>query len=674
MIVSWNWLKEYVELGMSVDELTDKLTMSGLNLEGVDTLDDDTAIDLEVTSNRPDCLGHVGVAREISVLFDLSLNIPVAKPSPTGEKTADLISVTNECEDLCPQYLARVIQGVKVGPSPDWLQTRLKSVGIESINNVVDVTNYVLMETGQPLHAFDLDKLAGGKIIVRRATEKEKFLAINHSEYELDSEMCVIADEKSPVALAGVMGGAESEIGDQTVNLLIETANFAPLSVRSTARKLSLHSDSSYRFERGVDVQQLDYVSQRCCELILQVAGGTLSNGGELAGNIPPNERPAITLRFDQVPRLLGIDVTDDECCSILETLGVMPVGKATAESGDFMPPSWRRDLTREVDLIEEIARIHGYENIPEDAYVPLTFSQKTTRDRVLDKVCACLTAFGFSESITLSFVDKELAEMFRPRGDNPFLYVDHATRRKENLLRQSLVPSLLRSRRENERQSSFDADLFEIAKVYLRAEPGQPEVDVEPTVIGLVSGLSFAEAKGVIERLLRSINSQVELKTSGCNLPEFVPGRGAEVFVNDRLWGWLGELDRSVTDRLDLRDACVVAELDLSLLIDLADLTPQSRSLPQFPAISRDLNLILDESTNWDELASVIRESAGPLLESVSFGSQYRGEQIDVNKKSYVVTLNFRADDRTLTHNDVEEVQKQVLSACESQLAVVLR
>ena len=269
MIVSWDWLLEYVKPTASAAEVADKLMMTGLNLEGIEDVGDDLAIDLEVTSNRPDCLGHIGVAREISVCFGDELTIPTARPAESGGPVSEATSVTIECDDVCPRYIARVINGVKVGPSPAWMQNRLATIGIAPINNIVDITNYVLMECGQPLHAFDFDKLAGSRIVVRRAKDGEKIEAIDHKEYKLTSDMCVIADAEKPVAIGGVMGGAGTEIGNGTTSVLVEVADFAVKSIRGTARELNLHSDSSFRFERGIDAEQLDWASRRCCELIL---------------------------------------------------------------------------------------------------------------------------------------------------------------------------------------------------------------------------------------------------------------------------------------------------------------------------------------------------------------------------------------------------------------------
>src|SRR5436190_1810774 len=394
MIVSWNWLNDFVPLKMTPAELVERLMMAGLNHESTEQLGNDYAIDLEVTSNRPDCLGHIGIAREASVLFDLRLHFSDAdltkasKPAPTDEpqRIADnLRNYTNidvACPELCPRYNARVIRGVKVANSPSQMAMRLAAIGQPVINNIVDITNYVLMECGQPLHAFDFQKLAGRKIIVRRATSGEQFHAIDHKIYTLDSEMCVIADAEHPVALGGVMGGANTEVSPTTTDVLIEAAQFAPLSIRSTARKLKLHSPSSYRFERGTDPEMVDWASRRACELILKHAGGELVEGVIDVGP-PRKRRPAITLRLGQLKRIIGIDIPPEAVRKMLIALGCLEQSAGNAEI-ITVPPSWRRDLEREIDLVEEIARIHGYDKIPEDASVPMAASHRPSSDRVL--------------------------------------------------------------------------------------------------------------------------------------------------------------------------------------------------------------------------------------------------------------------------------------------------
>ena len=692
MLVSWDWLRQYVTLDVSVEELTERLTMSGLNLEEFHAVGNDTCIDLEVTSNRPDCLGHLGVAREAAVLFGQTLKVPAALPKSGTSPVTAVTSVAIECPDLCSQYQARIIRGAKVGPSPAWLQQRLATVGIASINNIVDITNYVLMECGQPLHAFDFDRLHGKKIIVRRAKPGEKLQAIDHKEYVLTPEMCVIADADHPVALAGVMGGAETEITTATKNILIESALFAPLSIRETSRRLKLHSDSSYRFERVLDPHGPDWASRRCCELILELAGGELLDGTVFAGTQPPAECDPITLRFAQIKRILGIEVPSNEAVRILESLGLKLVGRdaagcpektdgqecpsyeATGETATFVPPSNRRDLTREIDLIEEVARIHGYDKIRDDVSVPLCRSSQSLRDRVTDRVCDVLTASGFYEAITLSLVSERDHKLFNPRGDLPPLSIDHPDFRQASLLRHSLVPSLMVSRRENERRGSFGAQFFEIAAVYLSTDKSLPQSQSEPMLIGLVSGRPFAEMKGVVEQLAARINPSAKVTCEPSSLPQFIPGRGAEVFLNGQSWGWLGELDRSVSDQLDLRDAVSVAELDVSVLEAHANLVPKFQPLPQYQGSSRDLNFVLDDQVTWSSLAETVRCAAGPLLESVGFGGQYQGKQIPNGKKSYLVTLMYRSPERTLTSDEVEAAQQSVIATCQSQLGATLR
>jgi phenylalanyl-tRNA synthetase beta chain len=684
MIVSWEWLREYVALDAPVEDFLARLTMAGLNIESQKPVGDDRAINVEVTSNRPDCLGHIGVAREAAVLFGRSHKVPDANPKTATAKTVDMASVAVECPDLCPQYFARVIRGVKVGPSPAWLRKRLETIGLASINNVVDVTNYVLMECGQPLHAFDLDRLHGRRIIVRQAKPGEKIVAINQRTYELQPGTCVIADADHPVAVGGVMGGLETEIGPTAKNVLIEAANFAPQSIRNTARKLVLHSDSSYRFERGIDPAQLDWASRRCCQLILELAGGELLEEAVFAG-VPINRnRPRIILRFARMPQILGIDIPQDEAVRILTSLGIEPQAPPSSRRCEFVPPTWRRDVTREIDLIEEVARIHGYDHIPQDVPVSLEISAKTLRDRVAEGVRTVLTSAGFFEAVTMSFVSDAVSDLFQPRGVLSKLTVDHSSRRQENVLRQSLIPSLLLSRQVNERHGNFNAQLFEIAKVYLHAggeqsaaeKPGAPKSQSqgEPLMLGLVTGRPLIDAKGIVEAIAHRVCPGAMITVKPSQVAAFAPGRGADLYLNGTLWGWLGEFDRSVTDAIDLKDAVTVAELDVGLLESNAELVSTFQPLAQFPAIDRDLNFVLGEEVTWELLESVVSTAAGPLLERVGFGGQYRGKQIDADKKSYVVTLSYRAPDRTLTADEVETCQKAVIDACAAKLGAKLR
>lgn len=680
MHVSWDWLQEYVRPQATPAEVGDRLMKSGLNLETIHDASGDPVLELEVTSNRPDCLGHIGVAREVSALFGCPLKVPAAEPKTTAEKAASAVSVAIENRDACPRYIARVIRGVNVGPSPDWLRRRLEAVGQKSVNNVVDATNYVLLETGQPFHAFDLATLKGPKIVVRQARSGETLAAINQKgsdeTYKLDPSMLVIADAERPVAIAGVMGGLDTAVRPTTTDILLETADFTALAIRGTARKLSLFSPSQFRFERGVDRERMDWASRRCAEIILQVAGGELLEGSVVDGITEDSLRPPIRLRFAQIKRVLGIDIPAECAVPILRRLGLTLVGDPAKDAADFVPPSWRRDLTREIDLIEEVARVFGYDAIPDNANVPLSLSRKTELDRVRDRVRRALVAHGFDEALTLSFVAADEVELFDPLPDRAALVVEHSSRKHENRLRKSLVPSLLRVRRENERKGVFDADLFEIAKVFLEAAPGRPEPQVEPLRVTLVSGRPFLEVRGVIESLVRELNPAAKLSARPSDLAAFATGQGAELLLGDQPLGWLGRLDRSVQESrlLELRDEVTVAELDFARLMAVAELNRTHRPVPVYPAIERDLNFVLDEEVPWSEIDRVAASAAGANLERAEFLSQYRGQQLGAEKKSYVIRLLFRSPDRTLTSEEVDGSVRDVVAACERELRATLR
>ncbi|MGB0738467.1 MAG: phenylalanine--tRNA ligase subunit beta [Planctomycetaceae bacterium] len=678
MIVSRRWLADYVRLPESTEELTHRLTVSGLNLEEFHEVSgqsegSDIAIDLEVTSNRPDCLGHLGVAREVSVLFDTPLQIPDAAVAESSQPAKNAVNVSIDCEDLCPEYHARVLRGVRIGPSPAWLKDRLEAIGLTSVNNVVDVTNFVMMECGQPLHAFDLDQLHGAKIVVRRGRRGEKIQAIDQKDYQLTEEMCVIADQDRPVAIAGVMGGFDTEISLQTTNVLIETATFSSMSVRSTARALKLHSPSSYRFERRVDRRNLDWASRRCCELILQVAGGELLADSVVAGTPLTAAPNPVALRFERVGRLLGISVPPQECIAILQKLGLKII-ESDEQRVLAEPPSWRPDLTRECDLIEEVARIHGYEHIPTDAPLSVVATARTLRERVQDAARIHLAAAGLSEALTLSFVSEDQRNMLPPEAENTPVTVNHSSRSHENHLRQSLIPSLLQCRRQNERHGSNNAELFEIARVYLSAGQGLPENEAEPLTIGVVAGRSFAELRGLVESLTAAICPGSVLTAAPSDAAEYLSGRGAALQLNGVPLGRMGELSREVLEKSELQDDASFVELRLPVLEQFYLQHRSYTPLPRFPGISRDLNFVLPESVTWATLEQAVRDSAGPLLSGTSFSGQYRGRQLGDNLKSYVITCRFSAADRTLTAEEVDASVCVILDACKSTLDATLR
>jgi len=670
MIVSLNWLKEYVELSMSVEQLTDRLTLSGLNLEGTETIGDDVAIDLEVTSNRPDCLGHIGVAREVAVLWEQQLKIPAVELKATKASVDELTSVTVECPQLCPRYTARVIRGVKVGPSPEWLARRLRTLGIAVINNVVDISNFVMMECGQPLHTFDFAKLQGGKIVVREAKPGEKFEAINHQTYELPAGTCVIADAKRAVALGGVMGGADTEVSEATTDLLIEAAHFAPLSVRNTARQLNLHSPSSYRFERGVDYEGIDWASRRCCQLILELAGGDLAEG-VIDVTQPPAVREPIKLRFSQLQRILGIEIPEAKVRKILADLGTEET-HACSECVKVVAPSWRADLTREIDLVEEVARIHGYDEIPEDAGVKMVASSRSREDKVLDQVRDTMVAMGFDEAMTISAVDESWVDVFRPWSTAKPLTTSTAVLRRANSLRQTLLPSLLSARRTNETLSNPVVELFEIASIYLPSSQALPD---QRRMLGLTSGGGLLELKGVVETLLASIAPGVRLDVAPYEAPFFAAGRGAEMKLGGRVLGYMGEVSTAGLDAFALRGSTTVAELDLAVVVDAAVLVRRVEELSPFPPVARDVNLVVEENVPWASIEEVVLAQGGETLESLSFLEEYRdADRLGAGKKSLLFSIQLRSASETLTNEEADATRDRIVAALEKKVGGQLR
>jgi phenylalanyl-tRNA synthetase beta chain len=670
MIVSWNWLTDYLRLDMSVEVLTERLALTGMNLESIADVGGDIAIDLEVTSNRPDCLGHLGIAREISVVFDKEFRVPDPRPATEGEPVASRTGVTVEEGELCPRFTARLVSGVTIGESPWWLRRRLETIGVRPISNIVDVTNYVMFECGQPLHAYDLDRLDEHRLIVRRARPGETLTAINNRVYALDPEMLVIADASRPVGLAGVMGGLESEIGFDTTNVLIEAAQFEAMSVRRTSRALGLFSPSSFRFERPLDPEGTEWASRRCAELILEVAGGTLHPDLIDIGRRPPAQTP-ITLRLDQIARILGIAVDRSMVARILEALGLEPLAE-DRNSLTVRPPSWRSDLEREIDLIEEVARIHGYHHIPEDRVVPLTSAPRGQRERGESAVRDFLTGIGFDETVTFSLVDERLGAPLHPGPAPAPLRVDHSSRRRESALRQSLVPSLLSVRWHNEAHGQFDAELFEIADVYL-PQPGN-ELPREPTRLAILTGGDFRGIKGVVEGLLQRLHVPTALSARPVETALFAPGRAAELRLGETPLGYLGEIDHAQLQAFELRGTCSAAELELDVLFQRAILVAQHHALPPFPAVVRDLSLVLARRLLWAELAETVIGSAGPTLEAVQYLDTFRGGTIPEDQQSVHFSMIFRHPERTLTGEEVEGAVRSVVQGCEARFHAKLR
>lgn len=665
MIVSWDWLRQYVALDVSAAQVAERLMMAGLNHEETVAVGDDLAIDLEVTSNRPDCLGHLGVAREAAVLFHQPLRVHEPHPVEAGPPVASLADVALECPALCPRYTARVIRGAHVKPSPAWLVKRLATVGVTAINNVVDVTNYVLWECGQPLHAFDLARLAGGRIVVREGRPGEKLEAIDHRTYELGPGVCVIADAERPVGIGGIMGGAGTEVTAATRDLLIEAAEFDPATIRATSRRLGLASDSSYRFERGLDPHGVDWASRRACELILELAGGELAVGAIARGRVVLPREPLV-LRLDQLERVLGIAIPRERVIHILNSLGC-ELSRSHPERIEVVPPTWRRDLEREIDLVEEVARVHGYDAIPEDVRVPMAPSARSDDDRMLERIRHALVALGCDEALTISLVERGWSEAFSPWTTEPSLEAQTPLLRNADQLRRSLVPSLLGARRTNESLGNAEIELFEVAHVYLPTGTGLPR---EERVLGLTSGGDYLELKGRLEQVLAAVDPTLEFQVLPASEALLDPVRSAELWLADERVGIVGEVSAEGRKQFELRGPASVAELRLDLLRRHFHPVPTAQRLSTLPAVDRDVNLVVAESVTWAEVAAIVRAAAPSELESLAYRDTYRHpEQIGPGRKSLLFTLVFRGQEQTLTGGEVDQARDQIVAACTTRL-----
>jgi phenylalanyl-tRNA synthetase beta chain len=680
MILSHHWLADYVELPESVDELVDRLALSGLNHESTRSVGGDTAIEIEVTSNRPDCLGHIGVARELAVLRRRPLRVPEPRPLEKGPPVARGLTVDIAAAECCSWYSARVIRGVRVGPSPDWLVARLWTLGVTSVNNVVDVTNYVMFECGQPLHAFDLGRVEGGSIVVRRAGAGEEFRAINHKTYPLTAAMCVIADARRTVALAGVMGGADTEIRGDTTDVLLESAQFSPLAVRAAARGLALSSASSYRFERGPDPAAVDWASRRAAELIMQVAGGTLDAGVVTAGTL---EMPVATIPLapGTVGRVLGVEIAESRQREILVGLGFVesPDGERPGRVR-WQAPSWRRDVGREIDLVEEIARIEGYDRVPEDVPIAARPVEWSPREVAVRRAGEVLVAAGLFEAMTRSVVAGDAEAVSSPWSEAPPLVISPPLVRGADRLRRTLLPSLLEARGGNEAVGAPHGDLFEIARGYLAGsrDPGLPVT--EPLFVSAVVGGDFFRAKGLALAVLEQLGIAADAAVCRPLVSGFfTSGRAAEILLGPaddlRRVGVVGEFATEQLGRHAVRGPVAGCELRLDLLESCAGSGRPLQRPSEFPAVDRDLNLVVGTEVAWGDVERALRHAAGDLLEACRLVEVWEdAERLGVGRKSLVVSLRLRSGGGTLTGDETARVMDGVVAECGRRVGATLR
>jgi len=645
----------------------------------------DVVYDLEVTPNRPDLNSVIGIAREIAALTGNALRIPEIKLQASGEAAENLVAVKIEDMERCPRYTARVVKGVKIGPSPEWLRSTLEKVGIRSISNVVDVTNYVMLEIGQPLHAFDYHLIArsGDKptIIVRRAGAGEKFKTLDNQERTLTNEMLLIADEQKGIALAGVMGGANTEINDRTVDVLIESAYFQPTNIRRTSKALGLRSESSYRFERGADVGICDWASQRAAQLILETAGGQLAAG--VVDVYPkPAEPKQLSLHFARSKDLLGIGISHAEQIGYLSKLG-LAITKQEPGECTFTVPTWRVDLKREVDLIEEVGRLFGVDKIP--ATPPRGALGSNVFDSVYDQIADArriLTGLGLNEAQGQTLISS--AE-FGIRSAESVMLANPLSSDMD-VLRPSLLPGLIHSLRHNVSRRNYDVALFEIGRVFSNVNGQMKEERRVAIAITGQRALPFwsgddrdakfdnYDLKGVAEEFLdqfglRGVVFAKRAESAGLFLESAAVTLGGKLPL-----GELGQLQPVLAKKYDLRDAVFLMEFNLDLLIGKRNPAKSFKALPQFPSSRRDVAMLVPESVTHESVLQTVRQSKASNLESVELFDVFRGKGIPEGQKSVAYAFTYRAPDKTLTDADVNAAHDKVLAGLKTQLKAELR
>ncbi|MBN1804091.1 MAG: phenylalanine--tRNA ligase subunit beta [Sedimentisphaerales bacterium] len=670
MKISLDWLSDYIETGLGADRIAETLSDLGFPCEGIEHLDNDDVIDVEITSNRGDCLGYIGIARELAVATGRKLKISDIELDELDRNVTQYAGVEIIEPDLCGRYTARIIDGVKVAPSPDWLKERLQAVGMRSVNNVVDATNYAMMETGQPPHAFDYNKITDGRIIVRRANAGERLTSIDGSQCVLNTDMLVIADTKVPVAVAGVMGGLDTEVSDTTTTILLEDAHFNPVSVRTTSRKLALPSEAAFRFERIVDIEMVDWASKRTAQLITRFAGGKVAKG---VVDIYPKkpQKKEVTLRLSRLKWLLGIEVPREEAMKILSALCFTP--EINNDLIRYSVPSWRSDVYREVDLIEEVARVYGYSKVPTERKIKIEVVPVDARQKLNESIGTYLNGCGFYETVNVDFVDDSTAELFSKTDAGKHLAVNDASGKSVNLLRQTLIGSLLGVLKTNLNAGNSPCKIFEIADTFVPNREQSDVLPIQKAKLALVCDSDFRDMRGVIEGLVRNIDRQAQVDFEPAEL--LWAKTGAEIIVNSKKAGTAGIISKAVNEKYDFKEISpCAAELEYEQLSILQSDARQIKPLPRFPAIQRDLSIIVDDNVSWADIIAAVNAKAPDELEDVRFIGIYKGKGIPSDQKSVTFSLRYRDEDGTLTHQTVDGFEADIVKSLTESVKAVLR
>lgn len=645
----------------------------------------ETVIELEITPNRPDCLSMIGVAREMAVLYGTELNVPEVGISETDEDVNAEISVVVEDAEKCPRYTARVLKGAKIGPSPEWMQQRLEAAGIRPISNVVDITNYVMLETGHPLHAFDQTLVAGGQIIVRTAKPGEKMNTLDGTERKLTESMLVIADAEKPSAIAGIMGGADSEIKDGTSTILLEAAAFETSTIRHTAKALGLATDSSYRFQRGVNTDSVEWASRRAAALMCELAGATLCKG---VVDVCAQAKAQVKIPFSwkRIGSMIGAEISKDRMRQIFQTLEI-GIEDDNGETAVAIAPAFRLDLEREIDLVEEIARIHGVDNIP--ANVPLAKvvpGADDSRVRAISNLRNNLQGLGASEIMNYTLVNHPLLDLFGKENRENREELPHPISTDQSVMRTSLIPQLVESLGRNHSRQINEACFYELGRVFNRVD-GAP-VQTETVSLGMMGPVGrslldkrtpvsdeemFIWMKGLVEKLLATQKIEgITFKAE--DRPEFESGKSVSVWVDGTFAGCMGLVNKTARSEWRLAGPIAAAELMLDALLKNSFKVSKVEELAQFPSMSRDIALVLDESTKHEDVVRLINKAHPKDLESFGLFDVYQGKGIEKGKKSLAYTFTYRSAQQTLTDKKVNKAHQKLIDFLCKQLGATLR
>ena len=699
MKILYNWLKEFVDVKASAEDLGARLSLAGVAIDSLEESADGPVLDAEITANRPDCLGHYGMAREVAAIYRLALKPVHPKLKESKDKVESAARVDIEAPELCGRFTARVLRGVMVQPSPDWLRKRLEAIGQKSINNVVDVTNYVMFELGHPLHAYDYHKIAEHRIVVRRAKAGEKLRTLDGAERTLAAGMCVIADGSRTVGIGGVMGGAETEIGFATRNILLECAWFDPIAVRRASKALGLRTEASYRFERGADPEMAELASRRAAELIQQTGGGEL-----LAGvvDVYPGRAPEkkIELARKELLRVMGADAADRDIEEILGALGFHPVrvDSNRGSAGSLMAvwecrqPSWRHDVARGIDLVEEVARHYGYDKFPPRLPPAKLPARRLPHAEALDRLRERILALGYQEIVEIPIVDSARDEIFRPAEITP-AKIGNPLAEDASVMRSSGVVSMVRALEWNLNHGQRNLRLFEFGKRYelLDGEPvetpvltlGATGLARQKTIYEAAREFSFADLKGGLDQF-RELAGGFAWGAGG---PSYLaPGRGVlisleasqnkETAATEPI-GIGGQLAHRVAESLKLRQDIFLAEISLEPLLEAVEAASAAlrfQPLPRFPAVERDFSLVLNDGVTFAQVKGAIQALSIPELQSVEAADLFRGGQVPAGKYSLMIRVTFQSAQTTLTDAQLSDFAARIVAALEQRVGASLR